>query len=482
MVTVTVAFTVLACSNHSSDGSNERRAARAGLYATTWPVPTADSWRTSSIAAGGLPDNVTSSDLVTKTVELGPAPIFGITYDDALFVLGGATHLLDLFTLAQGNHLPADAEALLAAAATRPDADASNAYVAKIDPTTMTAVLDLPKGTTPNYPGSLVAHANGMLYAIATATLFEIDPHTLEITRSLDLPLNPENPDATIYNTLQVSARNGDLLAKTAPQQGNGVLVDIDVERMAIRNKLETALSSARMTALMQGDTEYVYLPGNTDTLRFRVTDDGFIPDPAWSAPYRMPKDGTQPGVAMTPTGNHRTVVFPNNNTVLVGVRSPLEVLWQSTTDNPASVFSVNATMTDLPGGSFAPPPVDPFLNSIVIAADAVNGGSAAWRITADGTLQNLWTTDAYAISVGAAIVANQHRLYTDDRQCDAQGTNCTLYLVIADLLTGAEIARVEVAGSQPSIGRIFVSANAVYYIATQGEGGPGYVTQVTAL
>ncbi len=486
VVTVAIALNTLACSNssnHSSGGSNQRGDARAGLYATTWPVPTADSWRTSSIASGGLPDEVSSNDLVTKTVELGPAPIFGITHDDALFVLGGATHLLDLFTRAQGNDLPDDAEAILAAAATRPDAETSNAYVAKIDPTTMTAqVLELPMGTTPNYPGSLVAHANGMLYAIATATLFEIEPDTFEITRSLALPLNPENPGATIYNTLQVSARNGDLLAKTAPQQGDGVLLAIDVEPMAIRNKLETALSSARMTALVQGDTEYVYLPGNTDTLRFSVTDDGFIPDPSWSAPYRMPKDGTQPGVAMTPTGKHRTVVFPNNNTVLVGVRAPLEVLWQSTTDSSAAVWSVNATMTDLPGGSFAPPPVDPFVNSIVIAADAVNGRSAAWRITDDGALENLWTTEAYAISVGAAIVADQQRLYTDDRQCDAQGTNCTLYLVIADLLTGDEIARVEVAGSQPSIGRIFISANAVYYIATQGEGGPGYVTQVTAL
>jgi hypothetical protein len=52
---------------------------------------------------------------------------------------------------------------------------------------------------------------------------------------------------------------------------------------------------------------------------------------------------------------------------------------------------------------------------------------------------------------------------------------------VIADLLTGDEIARVEVAGSQPSIGRIFIDADAVYYIATQGEGGNGYLTKVTA-
>jgi hypothetical protein len=196
--------------------------------------------------------------------------------------------------------------------------------------------------------------------------------------------------------------------------------------------------------------------------------------------PYRTADDGTQPGVAMTPTGDHDTVVFPNNNTVLVGVTAPLEVLWQSTTADSSGVSSVNATMTDLPGGSFAPPPSDPYASSIVVAADAVNGRTAAWQITDDGSLANLWVTDKYAISVGAAIVANQHRLYTDDRQCNADGTDCTLYLVVADLTTGDEIARVKVAGSQPSIGRIFIGSDAVYYIATQGEGGNGYITKVT--
>jgi hypothetical protein len=459
-----------------------RAAARAGLYDTTWPVPTADTWRTSSIATGGLPDDLSTRDLVATSVEVGPAPMFGITHDDALFVLGGATHLLDLFTMAQGNDLPAGAVAALADAATRPSATDTTAYVARIDPDTMHAeVLDLPLGTTPNYPGSLVAHENGMLYVVATATVHEIDPRRLEITRSLDLPRNPEKPDSTIYNTMQVSARNGDLLAKTAPQQGNGLLVAVDVEQMEVRNQLEAALSSARMTALVQGDVEYVYLPGDTDTLRFSVTDDGFAPDPSWSAPYRTADDGTKPGVAMTPTGAADTVVFPNNNTVLVGVTAPLEILWQSTTEPGAGVRSVNPTMTDLPGGSFAPPPSDPYESSIVVAADAVNGRTAAWGITEDGSLENLWVTDRYAISVGAAIVADQHRLYTDDRQCNADGTECTLHLVVLDLLTGEEIARVEVAGSQPSIGRIFVGPDAVYYIATQGEGGNGYVTSVSA-
>jgi hypothetical protein len=172
--------------------------------------------------------------------------------------------------------------------------------------------------------------------------------------------------------------------------------------------------------------------------------------------------------------------VFPNNNTVSVGVSAPLEMFWQSTTDPSSGVSKVNATSTDAAGGSFPPPPADPFASSVVVAADAVNGRLAAWQIADDGSLEQMWVTDRYAVAAGAAIVSDQERLYTDDRECNADGSRCTLYLVVADLTTGDEIARVRVAGSQPTIGRIFVGPEAVYYIATQGEGGNGYVTKVS--
>jgi hypothetical protein len=485
VLSVTLLASVAACSSDSpTTGSDERAAARANLYDTTWPVPTADSWRTSSVAGGGLPDRVQSSDLQAQSVELGPAPIFGVTYDkDSVFVLGGAPHLLDLFTEAQGNDLPNASPAALARAyASSKDTTSAAPYVARIDPTTMKReLLELPRGATPNYPGSIVAHENGMLYVVATATLFEVDPESFEITRSLELPRNSVKPGSTIYNTLQISARDGDLLLKTSAQRGKGLLVAVDVDSFQVRSQLEAALSNARMTDVLQDGTEYLYLPGETDTLRFIVTDDGFTLDASWSKPYRTDGDGTTPGVAMTPTGDHDTVVFPNNNTVLVRVSAPLEMFWQSTTDPSPGVPSVNATSTDSAGGSFPPPPADPFNTSVVVAADAVNGRLAAWRIADDGSLRQMWVTERYAVSAGGAIVSDQKRLYTDDRECNADGSECTLYLVVADLMTGREIARVQVAGSQPTIGRIFIGPDAVYYIATQGKGGNGYVTKVTA-
>jgi hypothetical protein len=484
VLSVTLLVSSAACSLGSSTAESDgRAAARVNLYDTTWPVPTADSWRTSSVASGGLPDGVKSGDLRARSVELGPAPIFGITYGtDSVFVLGGAPHLLDLFTKSQGNELRRGSPAALVREYVNyRDSTSATPYVAKIDPATMEReLLELPKGATPNYPGSIVAHENGKLYAVATATLFEIDPTTFQISRSLELPRNPAKPESTIYNTLQISARDGALLLKTSTQQGMGLLVAVDVDSLRVRSQLEAALSNARMTDVLEDGTEYVYLPGDTDTLRFTVTDDGFTLDTGWSQPYRSDGDGTTPGVAMTPTGDHDTVVFPNNNTVSVGVSAPLEMFWQSTTDPSSGVSKVNATSTDAAGGSFPPPPADPFASSVVVAADAVNGRLAAWQIADDGSLEQMWVTDRYAVAAGAAIVSDQERLYTDDRECNADGSRCTQYLVVADLTTGDEIARVRVAGSQPTIGRIFVGPEAVYYIATQGEGGNGYVTKVS--
>ena len=55
------------------------------------------------------------------------------------------------------------------------------------------------------------------------------------------------------------------------------------------------------------------------------------------------------------------------------------------------------------------------------------------------------------------------------------------MYLVVLDLRTGREIARVGVRGNKPSIGQIFIGPSAVYYVATNTDDAHGYVTRVTA-
>jgi hypothetical protein len=104
---LTVYGLVLLLASACGDDGKARGAARSFLHNSSWPVPTADTWRSSSVSSGGLPADVRSEDLVAEPVELGPVPFFAITYsDDTVFVLGGTPFLLELFTLAQGNTPP----------------------------------------------------------------------------------------------------------------------------------------------------------------------------------------------------------------------------------------------------------------------------------------------------------------------------------------------------------------------------------------
>jgi hypothetical protein len=57
----------------------------------------------------------------------------------------------------------------------------------------------------------------------------------------------------------------------------------------------------------------------------------------------------------------------------------------------------------------------------------------------------------------------------------------CRLSLVVLDLGTGRELARVRVKGTKPSVGQSFVGCDAVSYVAPRTGTTHGYVTRVTA-
>jgi len=75
----------------------------------------------------------------------------------------------------------------------------------------------------------------------------------------------------------------------------------------------------------------------------------------------------------------------------------------------------------------------------------------------------------------------SQGHLYTDDRICDENGENCTIYFVVLDLKSGTEIARTEVAGTLPTIGHIFIGKNDAFYIATEAGTGRVFLTRISA-
>jgi len=71
-------------------------------------------------------------------------------------------------------------------------------------------------------------------------------------------------------------------------------------------------------------------------------------------------------------------------------------------------------------------------------------------------------------------------QLYADDRECPRKG-RCRLYLVVLDLRSGTELARVRVRGTKPSMSQIFIGRDAVYYLATQTGSRSGFLTRIAS-
>ncbi len=470
------------------------RSHTSGLRDTTWPAPAADLWRTGSAVDAGLPTGVNSADLATATAEVPPAPFFGITYDDeTVFVLGGSPFMLELFTDAYLGNTPhtglaAMADVVAKAITHYVKTDSVLPSVSRIDTATMKVrTLKLPKGPSINYVGGLVAHENGKLYVVATSTLFEIDPETLTITRSVSLPLLHADhfftTFFTTYNGLQVSPRNGDIILKMADFSGRtttGLMISVDTSDLSIRTQSEVKAGTSRMSVALQGETEYVYLPGPTETLRYVVSDDGFTLDEAWAETYRTRGDGSTQGPAMAYMGDYDTVVFSSNDTIIYGVTEPLKIYAKSTADTTQPLKSRQAVSAPKPGGTFSGVSGDPFKSGIFIAQDAINGVVAGWQLGRDGSLRRIWERDQYLMSAGPAVAADRGHVYMDHRRCDDGGKDCAFFLIVLDLETGAELARTKVAATLPTVGHIFVGRDDVFYIATEAGKDKGLVTRVS--
>jgi hypothetical protein len=401
------------------------------------------------------------------------------------YVLGGQPFLLDTFS----NVSLADADSSIASDRMAVGAAVSavvQPYVVKIDPGTMRVVdtLELPRGTSLNYTSSLVFHENGYLYTIATATLHEIDPQTMTITRSLDLPLYEGAPDQTAYNSVQIAPDSGDIVTKGVSAGDSSLpakLVSVDTadpSGLTVRYELDAPIAATRLGLVSSDAGAYVYASDETQSQRFLITDTGFVTDDEWAQTYRTSGDGTTGAVSMVYMPRGEVVVFPNNNTVIFTVTAPLSVFTQSTTTD-TEVSSSLATSVSTAGGSFYSVAADPYVSQMVITNDQINRVMAGRRLEGDGTLSRVWETDRYRSSAGTAIAPDQGHLYIDDLRCEAGDADCETYLVVLDLQTGAQLDEIKVAGVTPTLGQIFLDADSVYYVASEAGRDGGFVTRV---
>lgn len=513
---------------------------REGLLDTTWPYGRSDSWRTSAVVGGaGLPKSFAPGSLVATSTPVSSVPFWGVTSSadlcaeaacagvgDDIFVVGGSPFLMGLFSYAtpetikihRGEHaIDAnlfDPDELAAAIA---EGDATQPYIVRIDSKTMQvngmAILTdgSSKRRSVNYTGDLVFHENGKLYAVATSTIFEVDPISMEVTRTHELPLYEAESDSdphaelipygTVYNSLLVSPDTGDLITKGVNMFKNDVsakLIDVSTSTPQLEQKftadMNVAIAAARVTVAKQDGVPFVYAGGAAQTIRYAIGPDRFTEDTGWSSTYRTPPDpddntdgdGTTGAVGLTFMGDANFVVFPNNSSVGYGVTEPTSLFTQATNvmDPPESPLpQYYATSADKPGGSFYSVAADPYNTGIIVFHDQINGNTAAWKMDENGVLMKQWETSDYSTAAGAAIASDQEHLYMGDRRCDGPGlTHCELFLVVLDLTTKEKLGEVQVAGSVPTLGEIFIGDDEVFFISSQAGGKVGYVTRISVV
>lgn len=455
---------------------------RAGYYETVWPSEHTDLWRSHAVSNVGLPADFDPAKLAVTTANLN-LPVWGYTRaKDEVFVIGGSPFMLNEFTQTIKNGGSGETtETNLSAAAE--ESRRSVPYLAKVNPLTMQVTqLDLTEGETINYTGGLLMHENGYVYAVSRSVLYKVDPETMKVMASAPMPLVGDTREQhfwTTYNGMQVIA-SGELVIKgfyfVDSVTVNGWLLLVDPDTLQIDVQQSEALSSARLTIHQDPDgAATLYQVNATQSLRFKITDAGFLLDQEWTRGYRTEDDGTTQASSPLLFGEIGQVVFANNTAP--GVTTPISLFDQpvAVDDLPAELEGVNAFDSDLPGFNFFMVAGDPFETQTLVYYDPINNFLGAHAVLSDGTLQRLWQRNGvYKVSASPAIVPDRDLLYVDNYQ------NGTDSFVVLRLSTGEELATVPLSANLPTIGTIFLGMNEdVYILSSEAGSDNGLISRI---
>lgn len=438
---------------------------RQGCYPTIWPTDMANLNRTGCVVNGGLPQNFDTARVRLSSISL-PYPVF--TYTRAaneIFVLGGTPYLLDTYVkvLETGT---APAPNLACYAQFTP-------YLARFNPSTNQVVqVALAGGIGSPYVGGALMHANGLVYAVAKGRLFKIAPATMTVLGFVDLPV-VGSAFQTNYNGLAVTD-NGRLVLK-AFGATNGVFVLVDQNNLTVLNRITIPNGSPRLCLAKEPNGRlYLYHLTQTQTFRLEIRNDTLIPDANWTAAYNPYHDGSV-AEPLSPVVFDQKVVY-TTNTVYTATR-PTKFFWQTTNQNYSSLrdtlrgqFPTADSLTT--GFSFFHLNVDDTLSRNIVINDQGAHRICAVRLVGQSLLR-LWSRP-YNTSAKPAIVADRGLLYINDFR------NGRDYLVVLNLLTGAEVYRVRTPALHPTIATIIVGTqNDVYYASNEPYQAQGFLHRI---
>ncbi len=432
---------------------------RASLYDTVWPADKSNLNRSNCVVNAGLPRDVTAETVTIESVEM-PYPVFAYTRDeDEVFVIGGTSFVLDRYVseidgmgrlgLLRGQSAP---------------------HITKFNPFTGEQTrLELDRGAGSDYVGGALIHANGYIYVVFQSHLYKIEPESMTIERSVDLPLAPGFASRfTIYNGLSTSS-TGELITKYWSLVGEAsTFLLIDPDSLEITHQLDYPGASPRLAVAQAEDgSEYLYHLNTRQAFRLQIEPGALMIDPNWVSGYDPYNTGQLENEEPTSPVVVNGRVFYTTNTIF-SAPEPMRIFWQDVETTYSSVSTPLAgpelfAGSEQSGWSFWHLSIDES-TGIIIGSDQGNGYLTAVRAIGDNEIERLWQVELNT-SAHPVIVSDREMVYANDF---VDGRD---HLVVLDLTTGEEILRVPTPATRATIASIIVSsANEVYF----GSNEPG--------
>jgi hypothetical protein len=339
--------------------------------------------------------------------------------------------------------------------------DEAVSWLEQIDPLTLATLRrspDLPGG--PTWPGGVAAHENGSLYVVFGEYIHRLSPQ-LELLVSSRLPRHaPYNsfvilPDGSLVTKDFGGARPGDPLG-TASQDCE--LLVLSPDDLEIRARVTVPEGSiARLSA---NDFD-IYVVGTQSLWRatWRPTTQQLEMDEDFHPRYRRAGEGygwdcvLADGSAWFLNNGEGAEQFAGSLRGLGVARVPEAIVRVDLSNGLLTRYDVN----EHEGGIVANPPAISVEHHVVIGYDSGNGVVTAWNYLGDSP-SIAWTAQ---LNHGAHPLMGNGRVVLQDFD-EVRGME---QLVVLDVVTGSEIARVDTGSPWQSV--VFMAAgfnNDIYY------------------
>ena len=307
----------------------------------------------------------------------------------------------------------------------------TSARVERIDPITLAPLArspQLPGG--PMWPGGVAVHANGDLYTVYGRFAHRLD-RDCRVKAARELPIDQPHNSFVILPGGMIVTKN---LSDKTPAR----LSVLDPETLAIVASLDCPEPSiARLSA----DGTCVYVVGTRSIMRCHWDGKALAWDD-WRHDYTS---GTQQSYGwdvvlalghawFMDNGRHRYRTSMIGRGVSPTANRLIRVSLNDARDTEAT------TISGLSGGSITNPPLIDPARRIAIGFDSANSFMRAWTIAENGVLSPLWEKPGIGCASHMILLPAAGRIVTNDYDGTEQ-------VVVLDIMTGAEIARVRVGG-----------------------------------